>query len=144
MVPCLHSRLLRSPFPGASQVIPPFFDASRPGPILHLLLESTLLSRACCPRRCWFTYYGMRAHVLFRALENQPRFRLECRCRAFAHLRTAPLAVFSRPLSRCYPLLYRSPVLRLLCADETSSAQWTIYVSSLHLLTLRREDARKG
>ncbi len=35
------------------------------------------------------------------------------------------LAAFSRPLSRYYPLLYRPPVLRLLCADETSSAQWT-------------------
>ncbi len=37
------------------------------------------------------------------------------------------------------PLLYCPPVLRLLCADETSSAQWTIFVLSLHLLTLRRK-----
>src|SRR5256885_4496286 len=53
-------------------------------------------------------------------------------------------AAFSRPLSRCFPLLYRPPVLRLWCADETSSAQWCICVPSLHLLILRREEARKG
>ena len=35
------------------------------------------------------------------------------------------LAAFSRPRSRCYPLLNRPAVLRLVCADETSSAQWT-------------------
>jgi len=43
------------------------------------------------------------------------------------------LAAFSRPRSRYYPLLYRLPVLRLLCADEISSSQWTIRVPSLHL-----------
>jgi hypothetical protein len=32
----------------------------------------------------------------------------------------------------------------LWCTDETRSAQWTICVPSLHLLILRREDARKG
>ena len=53
-------------------------------------------------------------------------------------------AAFSRPLSRCFPLLYRPPVLRLWCANETSSAQWCICVPSLHLLILRREEARKG
>jgi hypothetical protein len=54
------------------------------------------------------------------------------------------LAAFSRPQPRCYPLSYRPPVLRWLCADGTSSAQWTICVPCPHLQTLRREDARKG
>jgi hypothetical protein len=69
---------------------------------------------------------------------------LECRCRACANPQVVLLAAFSRLLSRCYPLLYRPPVLSLLCADETSSAQWTICVPSLQLQTLRREEARKG
>ena len=41
-------------------------------------------------------------------------------------------------------MLYRPPVLCLFCADETSSAQWTICVPSLHLQTHCREEARKG
>ena len=41
-------------------------------------------------------------------------------------------------------MLDRPPVLGLWCAEETSSAQGTIGVPSLHLLTLRREEARKG
>ena len=36
------------------------------------------------------------------------------------------------------------PLLDLCCTHETSSAQWTISVVSLHLQTLGREDARKG
>ncbi len=47
---------------------------------------------------------------------------------AFANPQVVLLAAFSRPRSRCYPLLYRPPVRRLLCADETGSAQWTICV----------------
>src|SRR5438876_5719768 len=54
------------------------------------------------------------------------------------------LAAFSRPLSRYLPLLDRPPVLRLWCADETCSTQWTICVPCLHLLPLCREDAWKG
>jgi hypothetical protein len=56
----------------------------------------------------------------------------------------AQFAVFFRPLSRCFPLLHRPPVLGLWCADGTSSAQWTICVPALHLQTRRREEARKG
>jgi hypothetical protein len=41
-------------------------------------------------------------------------------------------------------LVDRAPRLGLWCAEETSSAQWTISVPSLHLLTPRREEARKG
>ena len=73
-----------------------------------------------------------------------PRFCLECRCRAWANPRSVLLSAFSRPLSRCFPLLDRPPVLGLWCAEETSSAQWTIGLPSLHLLTRRREEARKG
>src|SRR5437764_9258997 len=53
------------------------------------------------------------------------------------------LPPFSRPLSRYCPLLDRPSLLCLWCADETSSAQWTICVPSLHLLTWHREDASK-
>jgi len=42
------------------------------------------------------------------------------------------------------PVVVPPSYATLLCADETSSAQGTICVLSLHLLTLRREDARKG
>ncbi|SRR5713101_2212165 len=38
----------------------------------HLLLESTQLTRAGCPRRGWFTCHGMRAHVLFLAMGTHP------------------------------------------------------------------------
>jgi len=41
------------------------------------------------------------------------------------YLQVILLATFSHPLSRYYPLLYRPLVLRLLCADETSSTRWT-------------------
>jgi hypothetical protein len=46
------------------------------------------------------------------------------------------LAAFPRTLSSCYPLLYRPPVLRLLCANETCSAKWTICVACWLLLYL--------
>ena len=52
-------------------------------------------------------------------------------------------AAFSRPLSRCFSLLDRPPGLGLWCAEETSSAQWTIGLPSLYLLTRRREEASK-
>jgi hypothetical protein len=55
------------------------------------------------------------------------RLCLECRRRGFAHPRSSRLAAFSRPLSRCYPLSYRPPLLRLFCVNETSSAQRAIY-----------------
>ncbi len=77
--------------------------------------------------------------------ERKPHgFCLECRWIACAHPQGVLLAAFSRPLSWCFQVLDRPPVLRLWCADETSSAQWTICVPSLHLQTRRREEARKG
>src|SRR5438067_560093 len=53
------------------------------------------------------------------------------------------LAAFSRPLSWCFQVLDRPPVLCLWCAEETSSAQGTSCVPSLHLQTRRREEASK-
>jgi hypothetical protein len=52
--------------------------------------------------------------------------------RGFANSRSSRLAAFSRLLSRCYPWSYRTPVLRLFCADGISNAQRTICVLSLH------------
>jgi hypothetical protein len=63
---------------------------------------------------------------------------------AFANPRAALRAAFSRPLSRCYPLSYRPPVLRLCCADGTSRAQLTILVMSPHWQMVHEEDARKA
>jgi hypothetical protein len=76
--------------------------------------------------------------------EKPPRFCLHCKCRAFANLRAALLAAFSRPTSRCYPWSYRPPLLRLCCTDGTSSAQRTISIVSLHIQTVHGEDARTG
>jgi hypothetical protein len=42
------------------------------------------------------------------------------------------------------PVVVHAPRLLLVCADGSSSAQWTICVSSLHLQTQCREEARKG
>jgi hypothetical protein len=52
------------------------------------------------------------------------------------------LAAFSRPLSRYLPLLDRPPVLRLWCADGTSSAQRTLPVMFLHSQMVHGEEAR--
>jgi hypothetical protein len=52
------------------------------------------------------------------------------------------LAAFSRPLSRDLPLLDHPLVLRLVCANGTSSAQLTLPVMSLHSQLVHGEDAR--
>jgi hypothetical protein len=75
---------------------------------------------------------------------KSPGFCLECWLMAFPNPPSVLLAAFSRLLSRRYPLPYRLPLLCLLCADETSRVQLTLSVVSLHLQTLRREDAKKG
>ena len=64
------------------------------------------------------------------------RFCLQYHCRASANSTIGPLVAFPRLLSRCYPLLYHPPVLRLLCANETCSAKWTICVPCRLLLYL--------
>jgi hypothetical protein len=63
---------------------------------------------------------------------------------AFVNPQAVLLAAFSRPLSRCDPLLLRAPLLCLWCVDGTSSAQPTMCVIALHLPTWCREDARKS
>src|SRR5947209_9714678 len=50
---------------------------------------------------------------------------------------------FSRPLSRCFPLVDRPPLLCLWCADGTSSTQRTSSILSLHMQILHREDAKE-
>src|SRR5437899_2081431 len=84
----------------------------------------------------------MRAHVVSSAMGNHPA----CAWRTGGEPGPTPqgvlLAAFSRPLSRCFQLLDRPPVLRLFCADETSSAQLTLPVMSLHSQMVHGEDAR--
>jgi hypothetical protein len=50
------------------------------------------------------------------------------------------IAVFSRSLSRCYPLMYRPAVLHVCCTDETWSAQRAVCVPSSLLLPLCKEE----
>jgi hypothetical protein len=69
------------------------------------------------------------------------RFCLECRSRACANPRVLACRFF-RLLSRCYPLSYCSPLLRLYCVNEPGSSQRTIYVPSLHPQMVNVEDAR--
>ena len=111
------------------------------------------LATTCWKVHCWLLRLSTKRMIHVSRQASTPvvpgarkssRFCLECRCRVCANLQVVLLAAFSCPLSRYYPLLYHSPVLRLLCADEICSAQWTICVLCLHLLTLRKEGARKG
>jgi hypothetical protein len=78
-------------------------------------------------------------HVLLWTLGNQPTAAWSGGVEPAQTPQLALLAAFPRPLSRCHPLLYRPPVLCLLCADGTCSAQWTICVLSLHLLPTCKE-----
>jgi hypothetical protein len=126
-------------------MVPAFFRSVPP---------SSDLATSCWKAHCWLVqavyeemvhlsrYLGTR--VVVSGDGKPPHFCLECRCRAFTNLQSIRLAAISRPLSRCYPLLYRPALLHLLCADGISSAQWTICVPCLLLQTLRREDERKG
>jgi hypothetical protein len=72
------------------------------------------------------------------------RFCQECRWRACANPRSILLAVFSRPLSRCFPLVYCPLVLCLWWTDETSSTRWTLCLPTLNLQTRLGEETRKG
>ncbi len=83
-------------------------------------------------------------HTCCSCARKPPRFCLECRSIAFAHPCADLLAAFSCPRSRCYPLSYRPPPLRLCCADGISSAQRTSSVMSLHRQKLHEEHAREG
>ncbi len=72
------------------------------------------------------------------------RFYLEWRWRACANPQAVLLAVFSRPLSRSFPLLSCPLVLCLWWTDETSSTRWTLCLPPLNLQTRLGEEARKG
>ncbi len=138
-------KALPIPFLGASRSFLPVFDASRSDPRLPPLAGTcALLVRADCPRRGWFTCHGTPPHLLFRAMGNHPASVWSADGSPSLTHDWPSLPPFPRSLSRCYPLLHRSSVLWLWCADETSSAQGTICVPSLHLLIRRREEARKG
>ena len=135
-------------FPVLSQVVarwvPPWYDVSRPDPTLPSLAGKPTVDscRLSTKRRVHVSWGAGAAGSL--GARKSPHFCLECRGRTCANPRWGRLPAFSRPLSRCSPLLYCPPVLCLWCVDETSSAQWTIFVPSLRLQTRRREDTRKG
>jgi hypothetical protein len=115
---CLHSQLLPSWFP-------PFFDASRLDPTLPSPAgKHTADSCRLSTKRMVHLSRDAGTHVV-PGKGSPPCFCLERWRMACANPQVVLLAAFSRLLSRCYPLLYRPPVLRLLCADETSSAPWT-------------------
>src|SRR6266516_1854040 len=129
--------------PAASQVVPTFWPPPAQVRACHLLLESPVPARASRPRRGWFTCHEM-GHTCGPGRRETttlpPGVQVESLHKPYKRPCLPP---FSRPLSRCSPLLDRPPVLGLWCADETSSAQGTIGVPSLHLLTRHREEASK-
>src|SRR3989440_5397265 len=132
----------------ASRRLPRGFSPGKPRPAQvragHLLLESARLARADCPRRGGFTRHEMRAHGVFPAMGTHPASAWSAGVVPAQTPQVILFAAFSRPLSRCFSLLDRPPGLGLWCAEETSSAQWTICLPTLHLQTRRREEARKG
>jgi hypothetical protein len=119
----LHSRLL----PNGSHL----FAASRPGPTLSPPTGKPTAG-SCWPSTKTMVLVSRNAGTRGVLRDGTPRFRLECRWRACKTPQLILLAAFSRPLSRYLPLLDRPPVLRLWCADGTSSAQLTLPVMSLH------------
>ena len=117
---------------------PPFFDASRPVPTLPPLAGKRIAGSLRLSTKMMVHVSRYAGTHMIPGDGKPPRFCLEYGCIAFVNLRSVLLAVFCRPLSRCYPLSYYPPVLRLCCADGAIS------VPSLDLQTLHREDARKG
>jgi hypothetical protein len=141
LVPSFHLPAGKQPFP---RCFPPFFDASRLGPTLPTLAGKHTAGSCGLSTKMLVHLSHSAGTPVVPGAGKPPHFCLECRRIVCGNPRSIRLAAFSRPRSRCYPLLYRPPVLRCLCADETSSVQWPICVLCLHLQTLRREDARKG
>ncbi len=135
-MPRLHSRLLSSFLPGATKIMLHLLS-TRPAHVQyrHHLLKSSLQVRADVHED---DDSLLMAYVLLFALGNQ----FVSACNASGEPAQTPqlalLAASSRPHSRCDQLLYRLPVLRLLCADKTCSAQWTICAISLYLQALHR------
>ena len=81
--------------------------------------------------------------MLFQAIGDHPLLP-GVEVEAFANLQSILHAAFSDLPSRCYPLSYLPALLRLCCADGTSSTQLTIPVMSPHSQMVHGEDARKG
>jgi hypothetical protein len=104
-------------FPGGS----PLLVASRPGPTLPPPAGKPHAG-SCLPSTK-MVHVSRDAGTCGVSGEGKPpRFRLECRWRAWANPRSIQLPAFSRPLSRCSPLSHHPHRLRLWCAEGTSSA----------------------
>jgi hypothetical protein len=131
-------------FPAFPRCFLPCFDASRFGPTLSTLSGKHTAGSCGLSTKMMVPLSHSAGTRVVPGDGKPPHLCLECRRIVCVNPRSIWLATFSRPRSRCYPLLYRLPVLRWLCADETSSAQWPIRVLCLHLPTLHREGARKG
>jgi hypothetical protein len=122
LVPSFHPPAGKQPF---ARCFLPCFDASHLGPTLPPLAGKH-------PAGSCGLSTKMMVHVSHSAGTRvvpgdgkPPHFCLECRRIVCINPRAIRLAAFSRPRSGYYPLSYRPPVLRLLCADETSRARWT-------------------
>jgi hypothetical protein len=127
-------------FPGGSHLL----AASRPDPILPPPPGKPSASS------CWSSA-KRRVHVSGDAGRcgvpgngKLLRFCQEWRWRACANPQAVLLVVFSRPLSRCFPLVYCPLVLGLWWTEETSSTRWTLCLPPLNLQTRLGEEARKG
>jgi hypothetical protein len=132
------------PLSGASQMVPPCFDASGPIPTLPPLAGKATAGSCGLSTKMMVHASRYAGTQVVPGARKPPSFCLQCRCIAFANPHAALLAAFSRPPSRYPPWSYRPPVLSLLYADETSSAQLTISVVSLQVQGPRREEAKKG
>jgi len=71
-----------------------------------------------------------------------PHFCLECWCRACANPTSDPACRLFPSHVQVLPVVYRPPVLRLFCADGTSSAPLTLPIMSLHSQMVHGEDTR--
>jgi len=123
--PSFHLPAGKQPF---ARCFLPCFDASRLGPTLPPLAgKHSAGSCGLSTKMMVYVSHSAGTRVV-PGFGKPPHLCLECSRIVCVHPRSIRLAAFSRPLSRYYPLLYRPPVLRLLCADETSSSQRTICV----------------
>ena len=89
----------------------------------YLLLESTLLAVESGPPDWWFIYHSMRAKALLRVIGNHPASAGsagEEPVQIKGKMLMVLLITLHRPLSKCYLLAYRHPMLCLLYADKTN------------------------
>ncbi len=139
-MPSFHLPAGKQPF---ARCFLPCCDASRLGPTLPPLARKHPAGSCRLSTRMMVHVSHSAGTCVVPGDGKPPHFCLECRCIVCVNPRSVRLAAFSRPRSRCSPLLYRPPLLCLLCADETSSAQRTSSILSLHMQILHREDARE-